>query len=186
LWYKHSGYDEPQVEGRTLRLFELGNIIEDHIAMDLARVGVSVTRRQYPVKFTFDDVTLRGSIDGVVTGLIESSRPHLWECKTANDKAFTAIKKSGYEAYNDQYKAQIHAYMLGMGLDRTYVTVYNKNTSEIYPERIPLRREWIIDRLAEVFESIRNPVIPSERACPRADWFEAKWCPFYRPCWGLN
>jgi len=185
LWYKHRGYDEAPIEGRTLRLFELGNILEEHIALDLARIGVSVTHRQYPVKFTMDGITLRGSIDGVVTGLIESGQPHLWEMKTVNDKGFAKLLKSGYEAYNQQYEAQVHAYMLGLKLNRAFVTVYNKNTSEIYQERIALRRDWIIDKLADVFAAIGMEYEP-ERACPTASWFEAKWCGFYDECWRVN
>lgn len=182
LWYKHQGYDEAPIDGRTLRLFELGNILEEHIALDLARIGVSVTNRQYPVKFTMDGITLRGSIDGIATGLIESSQPHLWECKTMNDKGFSKLLKDGYEAYNEQYKAQVHAYMLGLKLNRAFVTVYNKNTSEIYQERIALRRDWIIDKLADVFAAIRMED-PPERACPTPSWYEGRWCPFYSVCW---
>jgi len=182
LWYKHRGFDESPIEGRTLRLFELGNIIEDHIALDLKKIGVTVRGQQHPVKFTMDGVTLTGSIDGIVEGLIESSKPHLWECKTMNEKGFAKLLKHGYEAYNDQYKAQIHAYMLGLKLNRAFVTVYNKNTSAIYQERISLRREWIIDLLNDVFTAISSENIP-ERACPRMDWWEAKWCAFYETCW---
>lgn len=181
LWYKHQGYDEAPIDGRTLRLFELGNILEEHIALDLARIGVSITHRQYPVKFTLDDITLHGSIDGIATGLIESSQPHLWECKTMNDKGFAKLLKDGYEAYNEQYKAQVHAYMLGLKLNRAFVTVYNKNTSALYQERIALKKDWIVDRLNDVFRIIAMETEP-ERACPRADWFEAKMCPFYEEC----
>jgi len=185
LWYKHHGYDEKPIDGRVLRLFQLGNIIEDHIAFDLAAIGVSITDRQRQVKFTFDDIELTGSIDGIATGLIESSQRHLWECKTMNAKSFAKLLKEGYEAYNEQYKAQVHAYMLGLKLKRSFVTGYNKDTSEIYQERIKLNKDWIIDKLSEVFNAIRMESEP-ERACPRSDWFEAKWCPFYETCWEVN
>jgi hypothetical protein len=128
-----------------------------------------------------DGITLRGSIDGIVTGLIESGQPHLWECKTMNEKGFAKLLKSGYEAYNEQYKAQVHAYMLGLKLNRAFITVYNKNTSEIYQERIALRRDWIIDKLADVFAAINMDHEP-ERACPRADWWEGRFCSFYERC----
>jgi len=181
LWYKHHGYDESAIPGRVLRLFQLGNIIEDHIAEDLAKAGVIVGKRQYPVEFTLGGITLSGSIDGVVEGLIESSKPHVWECKTVGSKYWSKLKKNGYEQYNEQYKAQIHAYMLGTGLKRAFVTAYNKDTSELYQERIKLNREWIVDKLADVFNVICQESIP-ERECPRADWYEAKWCCFYGEC----
>jgi hypothetical protein len=185
LWYKHKGYDESPIDGKTLRLFELGNILEEHIAKDLQAVGVIVSHRQQHVEFTLDGIALHGSIDGIVTGLIESNQPHLWEMKTMNDKGFAKLLKHGYEAYNDQYKAQVHAYMLGLNLKRAFVTVYNKNTSALYQERIPLNKDWIVDKLADVFEAIKMEREP-ERACPTPSWFEGRWCGFYSVCWRVN
>lgn len=184
LWYKHRGYDEEPIDGRTLRLFELGNILERQLVFDLAAIGVSITDCQKPVKISLDGITLNGSIDGIATGLIESSQPHLWEMKTMNDKGFTKLLKDGYEAYNEQYKAQIHTYMLGLNLKRAFVTVYNKNTSALYQERIALKKDWIIDRLQDAFKAISMDTEP-ERSCPRPDWWEAKWCAFYKECFKI-
>ena len=182
LWYKHRGYDEEPIPGQTLRLFELGNILEDHIAKDLTDIGAIVSDRQRQVEFTMNGITLTGSIDGIVNGLVESSQPHLWECKTINEKGYQKLLKCGYEDYNEQYKAQIHAYMLGLGLKRVFVTVYNKNTSQIYSERIALNKDWIIDKLADVFDAIGMETLP-DRSCPSVDWYEAKWCCFNEECW---
>ena len=183
LWYKHKGYNEPVPDGRVLRLFELGNILEDQIAKDLTEAGFEITGQQSPVNFTMDGITLTGSCDGIITGLVESKQPHLWECKTMGSKGFAKLLKHGYEAYNEQYRFQIQAYMLGLELKNSFVTVYNKDTSALYQERIKLNKDWIVDKLQDVFVAIRGDM--PERACPRVDFWEAKWCPFYKECWGI-
>jgi len=185
LWMKHRGYDEPVPSGRVLRLFEMGNMVEVAMVADLTSAGFVVTDSQKHVEFTMDGITLTGSIDGIITGLVESGQPHLFECKSMGAKGFKKLLKDGYEAYSDVYKGQIHAYMLGLGLKKAFVAVYNKDTSELYQERIDIKEDWIIGRLQDVFKAIAQES-PPERACIDADWFEAKWCPFYSECWGLS
>lgn len=185
LWYKHHKYDETPPSGRVLRLFQLGNLIEDQMYWDLTRAGFVITGQQKQVKFSMDGITLHGSCDGIIYGLIETPKTkHLWECKSIGSKGFAKLLKCGYEEYNPQYKAQVHAYMLGLKLNRAFVTVYNKDTSKLYQERIHLNKDWIIDRLADAFSAIQLKN-PPERACPRVDFWEAKWCNFYKTCWNL-
>ncbi|MHA1558525.1 MAG: hypothetical protein ACTSXG_01770 [Alphaproteobacteria bacterium] len=183
LWHKHRGYDETPPEGRVLRLFNLGNILEDQVVKDLTNAGCIITGQQAPVKFTYNGVTLRGSCDGIITGLIESNQKHLWEMKTMGSKGFKILLKNGYEKYNDQYRAQIHAYMLGLGLKKAFVTVYNKDTSELYQERIKLNEDWIVGKLQGVFEAISQDKPPAG-SCPqgRLDWWERKFCDFREVC----
>jgi len=184
LWMKHRGYDEPVPSGRVLRLFEMGNMVETAMVADLTSAGFVITDSQKHVEFTMDGITLTGSIDGIITGLVESGQPHLFECKSMGAKGFKKLLKDGYEAYSDVYKVQIHAYMLGLGLKKAFVTVYNKDTSELYQERIDIKEDWIIGRLQDVFKAIAQES-PPERHCPDADNFEAKFCPFYKECWNV-
>jgi len=177
LWYKHRGHDEKKTDGRTLRLFELGNIIEAQIVFDLAMIGIAVIKRQYQVSFTFNDITLTGSIDGIVNIDV----PMLWECKTMNEKNFAKLKKEGYEKYSEQYKTQLHAYMLGIKLKKALVTVYNKNNSELYDEVICIDEEWIIDKLTDVFKTISMDSLPAG-ICTDEKYFEANSCPFKEAC----
>jgi len=189
LWYKHRGFDEPVPDGRVLRLFKMGEAVEELVASDLMEAGFEVFDRQAPVEFTMDGITLTGSIDGVITGLMESKGPHLWECKSMGAKSFAKLLKMGYEAYSglyhDTYKGQIHLYMIGRELKKAFVTVYNKDTSELYQEIIEVKEDWAIGKLQDAFKAIAQES-PPERHCPDADNFEAKWCPFYSECWGLS
>ena len=185
LWFKHQGLvDETPPEGRVLRLFQLGRLTDDQMAIDLQSCGFRLHSQQKKVIFTQGDLKLEGSCDGIIEGLLESDRPHLWECKSMADKLFSKLKKDGYEAYNPQYKAQCHCYALGLKLPRIYATVYNKNTSELYAERIKLDREFATKQLQRAFDIMREPVAPDQKLCPRADWFQAKFCQFNKICWG--
>jgi hypothetical protein len=180
LWYRHHGYPTPPIPGRTLRLFELGKIIEDAVINDLQLAGFTVHSRQKEISFEDGDIKLTGHLDGIIEGLVESSKPHLLEIKSANGKSFGLIKGS-YEKWQPKYKGQIHVGMLGAKLKRCLVAVYNKDNSDLYTERIPLDRDYAIRILVDVFNAIQKPTEP-ERACPRPDWFEARWCPFYEEC----
>jgi hypothetical protein len=185
LWYTHNGHEGKSIEGRILRLFQLGNVLEDQVVFDLRACGFFISQSQREVVFTQDGIELRGHIDGIIEGLIESpATPHLFECKSASKKKFEELlKKASYRAWNETYYWQVQVYMLGLKLKRAAVFVYCKDDSRMYYERIKLDREATIDKLNNIFEAITSPVEP-ERACPRADNFEAKWCDYYKECFG--
>jgi len=182
LWFKHRGYDEPVPDGRTLRLFHLGNILEDVTIKDLNSAGFNVHSGQKSVEFTLDGITLNGSIDGIIEGLVEAPKtPHLFEHKTCSDKKYKElIKKGSYRAWNDGYYWQVQAYMLGLGLTRAAVFVYNKNDSTLYMERIPLDKEATVNKLQDVFSAIKGDM--PEGSCPREDWYERRFCNFKEVC----
>jgi len=182
LWYRYHGRELPPVPGQVLRLFNLGNIIEDAVKDDFRLAGYTIRNEQKALYFVHNGVTLYGHIDGVIEGLIESEKAHILEIKTANEKSFADLKKKGnYEVWNPKYKAQVHAYMLGCGLTRALAVVYNKNTSELYTERIRLEKEYVVNLLADVFSAIAQGE-PPEKHCPKPDWYEAKFCGYYDEC----
>lgn len=184
LWYQHQGRGPEAVkpDGRTLDLFGLGNVIEDVVIASLRKAGYTVEGEQAEVVFQFESITLRGHIDGIITGLEESKKPHLLEVKSSNAKRFKELQKlASYQDWDEKYKFQVQAYMLGLALDRCLVVVYCKDNSERYYERIRLDKSWIVPRMETVFRNISLPCEP-ERACPNADFFEAKWCGFREIC----
>lgn len=185
LWYMHNGHIGKAIEGRVLRLFQLGNVIEDQVIADLRTAGCVVTDQQREVVFTQEKTRLVGHIDGIVKGLVEAPETeHLFECKSANKKKFDGLLKLGsYEQFNEIYYWQVQFYMLGLGLKRAAVFVYCKDDSRLYMERIRADKEATVEKLQSVFEAITSTVEP-ERLCPRADYYEAKWCDFHGICFG--
>ena len=187
LWYTHQGFVGSKPDGRVLRLFQLGNVIEDQVIADLSIAGCQVFHQQREVMFTQDGVELVGHIDGIVKGLVESPEtPHLFENKSASKKKFDELLKAGsYGKWNPIYYWQTQFYMLGLKLKRAAAFVYCKDDSRLYMERIKLDRDATIKRLQRVFEAITAPMEP-ERLCKRADHYESKWCPHYERCFGIT
>lgn len=184
LWYKHNGVIGKFPSGRLLRLFRMGELIEDQAVIDLMTAGYNIHSRQKQLSVTDNGITLYGHIDGIIEGLIESSKPHLFECKSSSEKRYTELKKVGYEAWDEKYRAQVHIYMVLAGLKRCLVWVENKNTSEVYTERITVNAEYALNTLQRVFCAISGGI--PERSCPSASWFEAKWCPYYKACFEVS
>ena len=183
IWYVYNNLKKPVPKGRILRLFQLGNLIETQVYLDLVSSGFTVFDMQQKVKFTQGNLNLVGHIDGKIKGLLESSKDHLWECKSIGSKGWAKLLKEGYEKYSEQYKWQLQFYMLGTGLKRAFVTVYNKDTSELYQERVKLRRKETIKKLNQVFEIIESKTCPEKKLCPRQDYYLAKFCSFKEVCW---
>ena len=181
LWYVHNDYPAVPPEGRLLRLFQLGNLIEDQVITDLLTAGFKIYGRQREKMLEFDGIQIKGHCDGIIENLMESSKPHLLEIKSSNEKRFKKLVKSGYEKWDEKYKAQGHVSMLGMGLKRCLVWVENKNDSTTYTERISLDKDYALKVLEKAFSAISSTIMPS-RVCPKPDWFEAKWCKFYPVC----
>ncbi len=185
LWYVHNGYAGKPIEGRVLRLFQLGNLLEDQVVADLRACGFLISCQQGEVKFSQGAVRLVGHIDGVIEGLLESPKtPHLFECKSASKKKFDELLKAGsYAKWNSIYGWQVQFYMLGLDLKRAAAFIYCKDDSRFHLERIKLEKQAAIDRLGFVFESITSSVEP-ERISNRADNYKCKWCDYYEQCFG--
>jgi len=176
LWYAHKGTPAIAPEGRVLRLFRTGNIIEAAIINDLRSIGLTVTDQQREVCIVHDDITLKGHIDGIVEG-------QLLEIKSTAEKYFKQLIKSGYEKWNPKYKAQIHVYMVLCELKECMVIVENKNDSSLYIETLKLDRDYVTNLLIDVFAAITSIETP-ERTCPDMSWYEAKFCKYRTVCFG--
>ena len=174
LWYAHHSAPSKPVDGRIIRLFRTGNIIEDAIISDLESIGIEVTDRQREVEIVNGDIVLKGHIDGIVSG-------QLLEIKSASEKYFKQLLKVGYEKWNPKYKAQAHVYMVLCDLEECMVVVENKNDSNLYIETLKLDRDYVTKLLIDVFAAITLPE-PPERICPDVSWYESKCCKYQEVC----
>lgn len=183
LWYT---YHTPKriTEPRVNRIFQVGHILEDYIVKLLRDAGVTVyTEDGSGEQFGFTDGPIAGHIDGVVVGLPESTKPHLLECKTANNKRFNEFVKNGYES-NKTYKAQIHIYMLKMELDNCLAVVMNKDNQELYFERIKLDKKYakrILLRGKEIAELPEDDKPLREYSSPT--FYKCRFCDYAEECW---
>lgn len=140
LWYQFRHVSAPQFDGRVLRLFETGDREEARIVANLRAVGVTVwdrdpeTGRQ--IAYTAHGGHFALSLDGVGEGFEESSKPHTLEFKTMSEKNFRDCERKGVEKSKPVYWAQCQIGMHLSGLERCAFIAINKNSDEIYLERI--------------------------------------------------
>ena len=184
IWYNQNfpvAIDDP----RVLRIFDLGNLLEDNMIKHLQKAGFELMDRDPDTgeQFRFTDLDGRfsGGIDGVIRGLKESSQWHVWEMKSANERRFKQFQKEGYIS-EPVYYGQIQLYMHYTKLDRAFVMVYNKNNSEIYYERIKYCKTtatYLIGKALEILESEEEP----DREYKTKSFYKCKWCNHRDRCW---
>ena len=149
----------PIDDPRVLRIFELGNQVETVVINLLKQAGVTVYEKDQEGKqfqVSFLDGSLQGSIDGVVTGIPESERPHLLEIKSYNNARFNTLCKESVSKSDPKYFTQVQLYLKGLNLEKALFIAYNKDTSDLYEERIdydPFEAEIAINKVQKVIES---------------------------------
>lgn len=141
IWYNFRWCTEPEPEGRMFRIFDHGNIEETRVLNDLKNIGVEIYDRDpengKQISYQEDNNKhFAGSVDAIGKGFEESSVFHVVEIKSINQKGFQDVCKKGIEQARPVYYAQAQIYMRWSGLERAFFFVTNKNTDEIYGERI--------------------------------------------------
>lgn len=183
LWMQFRQFTPVVPEGRVLMLFDLGNLIEEQIIKALRLAGYKVedrdpaTDRQWG--FQAHGGLFRGHCDGVVHGI--TRRAHILECKSANAAKFDAFKRFGVQATYPEYYCQAQCYMGYSGLERALFVVANKNTSELYTERVrfnPDDFEALHARAAAIISANAMPT----RAFKQGSQ-ECRFCDLRIHCW---
>ena len=186
LWYSYK-MPEKIIDPRILRIMDLGNMIESMVIGYLKEAGLEVYDADENGKqFSFEDGILAGNIDGVVTGLKESSKPHLFECKSAKDSRFKEFVKKGIKEVEPKYWAQIQTYMKYMNLERCLYVIYNKDTSEMHIERFEynaMEADYYVNRAKEIAIKEESE---TERKYKGPAWRECKWCSYRQRCWNTQ
>jgi hypothetical protein len=187
LWYQFRWAWREMHEGRILRLFETGHREEARVIQNLRAAGCTVWERDPETgmqpRFTAHGGHFALSLDGVVEGLPESSKPHTLEVKTMSDKYYKSLCNLGLEKAKPVYWAQCQIGLNLSGLERCLFVAVNKNTDEIYVERI--KPDLAYSRmLLDKAEDIIFRTTPPLRINNDPAWFECKFCPYHAICHG--
>ncbi|UXN70934.1 PD-(D/E)XK nuclease family protein [Devosia neptuniae] len=184
LFYSFRWASEPeQFEGQRLRLFATGLVEEDRVIADLRAIGCEVvdvdesTGRQITVTACGSHV--RGKLDAEIVGLPEApSKIHVGEFKSHNAKSFAALKKDKLRKSKPLHFGQLMTYMYLRGRDRGIYVAVNKDTDEIYAERVNLDVEYVIRLLARAQRIIDANDPPAKlHEDPNAKMaFACGWC----------
>lgn len=135
-----------------------------------------------------------GSLDGILIGLLEAPKTwHLLEMKTHNDKSFTELVKHGVQKAKYEHFIQMQTYM-GMSheqlsdspipiLDRALYFAVNKNTDELYMERLHYDGGVYIG-IKEKVRRILFATNPPPRISDKKSFFQCNWCDYKDICHG--
>ena len=180
LWYSFRWAFKEHFSGRILRLFDVGHDFEPKMICDLRNVGVDIRSTQDRVNF---GKHVSGSVDGIIySGLVEAPKSkHVAEFKTHSDKSFKLLVKEGVEKSKPLHYIQMQTYMLGLEIDRAFYLAINKNTSEIYSERLEINKE-VAKKAVERAQRIAMQESKPHPISFDSTWYECSYCPAKEMC----
>jgi len=183
LWAAFRWARYERIEGRILRLFEVGRQAESRIIADLRTANMEVldidpqTGRQW--EFTACNGHVVTKLDGVLRGVPAcESTWHLLEIKTANASKFRELRRTGIPP---RHMAQMHVSMTLAGLNVALYVAENKNDSDILVERVYLNDNMasaLLERAQRIVFSNNPPPVNHEGSSM------CKWCAFAPICSG--
>jgi hypothetical protein len=172
IWYYFRWAFKEQVPPRIQRIFDRGHLEEARVIKDLRDAGFAVDNAQEEMRV---GPYIRGHCDGVVSGIPDSSKPHVLEIKAVKDSTFSEYRKKGLEKSNMVYWCQVHLYTHFMKLDRALFIATNKDTEERYYERVRLDKHlvsFLVDRAEDIIVSDAPP----KRIKEDPSWYACKFC----------
>lgn len=189
LWYGFRwATGGEKFDGRMMRLFDRGQREEATFVEELRGTGVRVfdldpgTGQQF--RFKACSGHAGGGIDGVGLGVVEAPKTHhLLEFKTHNAKSFATLSKDGVAKAKPEHYAQMQIYMRWASLERALYLAVNKDTDELYAERV--RADETVGAALEakaervIFAAEPLPGISSDPA-----FYKCKFCPASIVCHG--
>ena len=186
-WYKFRWALKEVHDGRMLRLFATGHLAEPRFIKDLRDIGCEVEYedehgRQYRVHDFGGH--FGGAMDALVRNLPEAPKTwHVGEFKTHSQKSFDALVKHGVKKHKPNHYAQVQIYMGYTDLKRAIYLAVNKNTDELYSERIEFDPVAFASLKARALRIIEAPE-PLPRISSDPSAFECKYCEFKPICHG--
>lgn len=189
LWLSFRWAGAEAFDGRMLRLFDQGHRAEARFVDDLRMIGAKVREvdtdgQQFAIEACGGH--FRGHLDGRATGLPEAPKTeHVLEFKTHNAKSFKALQDKGVKDAKPMHWAQMQVYMLRSGLTRAMYLAENKDTAELYEERVHLDKaaaQGFVDRAQRIIDAAEPPLRISEDPA----WWECRFCPFHAQCHGTE
>ncbi|WP_419831793.1 hypothetical protein [Endozoicomonas atrinae] len=190
LWYSFRWCTDVKHSGQLLRLFQTGHLSEPRFAEDLRKAGVTVfdtnpaTGEQFRVSAC--DRHFGGSFDGVGQGFIEAPKTwHLIEMKTHNEKSFKNLVSKGVKEAKPEHfvQMQVYMYLANPQLTRAFYIAVNKNTDELYGERVrldPAIGKATVERAECIIASDR----PLNKISDDPSWYQCKFCNHHTICHG--
>lgn len=187
LWYTFRWAEKKSFEGRMLRLFETGHLAEPRFIDNLRAIGATVETHapdgnQFRVSHLGNHIG--GSMDSAILGLVEAPKTwHVGEFKTHSQKSFDKLIKEGVKKAKREHWVQMQIYMGKTGMTRALYLAVNKNTDELYAERVEFDQVEY-QREMNKAERVVRAAEPPLRISQDPSYFECKYCDFTAICHG--
>lgn len=143
---------QERIAGRTLRIFETGNIEESRWISNLRMIGCEVVDRDEHGRQIMVEACnghVRGYLDSEILGLPEAKKTiHVGEIKSHNLKSFTDLKKRKVRLSKPLHFTQIQVYMFLRNRERGIYLAVCKDNDELYVERLELDLPYVLRMLA--------------------------------------
>lgn len=189
LWYTYRNASKPeQFDGRMLRLFFTGDLAEKRIGAELSMIGCQVlladptTGKQW--EFTGCKGHLVCHLDGAVIGVPEAPKTwHSLEIKTMNAKHFAVMQSRGIKVAKREHYEQCVVGMALSGLTRCLYIVVNKDTDELYSERLrweECKSDW--ESIEAKCWRVITAAQPPARISDNPESRDCKYCPHKAVC----
>ena len=188
LWYSFRWASKETFDGRLYRLFQTGHLAEPRFTADLRGIGATVYEvdpangKQFG--FVGHGGHARGHMDGCATGIpTGGAKWHVLEYKTHSAKSFATLKSKGVKLAKPEHYAQVTWYMGKSGMDRALYLAVNKDTDELYAERIefdPLE----FARIEARFDTIIFAAEPPAKLSTDPKFYLCGWCDHKAVCHG--
>lgn len=175
-------------DGRMLRLFNRGHREEPVFIDELRGIGCDVRSHDPSTGEQFRFKAVAGHVgcglDGVALRVPEAPKTwHLLEFKTHNAKSFAGVQRDGVAKAKPEHHDQVQLCMKLSALDRTLYLAVNKDTDELYSERIRFD-ETHADRLLTKAERIVYAPEPLPRLSEDAAFWKCRGCSYKATCHG--
>lgn len=182
LWLSfHWAVVEP-FKGRILRLFRRGQNEEATVVADLQAIGMDVQKTGADQSRVDFGCHVSGSVDGVImSGLPDSTKPHILEIKTHGLKSFTDLEKNGVEKSKFMHYVQMQLYMMGLKLERALYFSICKDDDRIYTERLRLNKAVATKALERGHRLVKDTRLPPPISTDPT-WYECKFCAAHDFC----
>ena len=188
LWYGFRWASKEDFDGRMYRLFQSGHLAEPRFIADLRSIGATVwdcdpaSGKQFGM--ADHGGHMRGHCDGVAKGIPGGgNKTHLLEFKTHSAKSFADLKKKGVRAAKPAHFAQCQWYMGKLNLDRALYLAVNKDTDELYSERIEFDQVEF-EKIQAKAESIIFAAEPPPPISNDPKFYICNWCSHNDVCHG--
>jgi len=190
LWYSFRKLFTTKFDGRMLRLFATGHLEEPRFVQELRGIGCTVYDIDQETGRQFELTDFGGHFvcypDAAILGLPEAPKTwHVAEFKTMNDKGFNKLKKEGVKKSKPEHYAQMMVGMGMSGMTRALYLVKNKDTDELYGERVKFDAVEY-SRLRDKAQRVITSTNPPDRIADRPDDFRCRFCDAYDLCWNTG